>query len=81
MSPCSDDFCGDVILHALFSHPLLKCLIRFKRGPDSLMCTDDRADALSRYFEPRFYQRNRAHLCLPGPCGLWAKIANQNINA
>jgi hypothetical protein len=30
------------------------------------MRADDRADALSRYFEPRVYQRNRAHLCLPG---------------
>ena len=63
----SDDFRGDVILHAAFPHPLLKCLIRFERGPDSLMRTDDRSDALSRYFEPRVYQRNRAHLCLPGP--------------
>ena len=58
----SDDFRGDVILHAAFPHPLLKCLIRFERGPDSLMRTDDRADALSRYFEPRVYQRNRAGL-------------------
>ena len=24
-----DDFCGDVILHAAFPHPLLKRLIRF----------------------------------------------------
>jgi hypothetical protein len=63
----SDDFRGDVILHAAFPHPLLKRLIRFERGPDSLMRTDDRADVLSRYFEPRVYQRNRAHLCLPGP--------------
>src|SRR5258708_39972589 len=61
------DFRGDVILHAAFPHPLLKCLIRFERGPDSLALvrTDDRADALSRYFEPRVYQRTRAHLCLP----------------
>jgi hypothetical protein len=63
----SDDFRGDVILRAAFPHPLLKRLIRFERGPDSLMRTDDRADALSRYFEPRVYQRNRAHLSLPGP--------------
>jgi hypothetical protein len=40
----SDDFRGDVILHVAFPHPLLKCLIRFERGPDSLMRTDDRAD-------------------------------------
>ena len=40
----SDDFRGDVILHAAVAHPLLKCLIRFERGPDSLMRTDDRAD-------------------------------------
>jgi hypothetical protein len=63
----SDDFCGDVILHAAVAHPLLKCLIRFERGPDSLMCTDDCADALFRYFEPRIYQRDHAHLCLLGP--------------
>jgi hypothetical protein len=63
----SDDFRGDVILYAAFPHPLLKRLVRFECGPDSLMRTDDRTDALSRYFEPRVYQRNRAHLCLPGP--------------
>ena len=63
----SDDFGGDVILHAAVAHPLLKCLVRFERGPDSFMRTDDCADALIRYFEPRVYQRNRAHLCLPEP--------------
>ena len=31
----SDDFGGDVILHAAFPHPLLKRLVRFERGPDS----------------------------------------------
>jgi hypothetical protein len=31
------------------------------------MRADDRAEALSRYLEPRVYQRNRAHLCSPGP--------------
>jgi hypothetical protein len=64
------DFRGDVILHAAFSHPLLKCLVRFECGPDSVMRADDRADALSRYFEPRVYQRNRANLCLPCPAPL-----------
>src|ERR1700742_3543688 len=44
----SDDFRGDVVLYAAFSHPLLKRLIRFERGLDRLMCTDDRTDALSR---------------------------------
>ena len=63
----SDDFRGDVILYAAFSHPLLKRLARFECGPDSVMRADDRADALSRYFEPRVYQRNPARLCLPGP--------------
>jgi hypothetical protein len=29
-----------MILHAAFPHPLLKCLIRFERGPDSLMHTE-----------------------------------------
>jgi len=56
----SDDFRGDVILHAAFPHPLLKRLIRFERGPDSLMRTNDRADALSRYNErvnPAFSRR------------------------
>jgi hypothetical protein len=69
VQPCFQryDFRGDVILHAAFPHPLLKCLIRFERGPDSVMRTEDRADALSRYFEPRVYQRNPAHLCLLGP--------------
>ena len=57
----SDDFRGDVILHAAFPHPLLKHLIRFECGLDRLMRTDDRTDALFRYFEPRVYQRNRAH--------------------
>jgi hypothetical protein len=57
----SDDFRGDVILHAAFPHPLLKRLIRCKCGLDRLMRTDDRTDALFRYFEPRVYQRNRAH--------------------
>ena len=57
----SDDFRGDVILYAAFPHPLLKHLIRFERGLDRLMRTDDRTDALFRYFEPRVYQRNRAH--------------------
>ncbi len=61
------DFRGDVILHAAFPHPLLKRLVRFECGPGSLMRADDRADTLSRYFEPHVYQRNRAHLCLPGP--------------
>ena len=56
----SDDFRGDVILHAAFPHPLLKRLIRFKCGLDRVMRTDDRTDALSRYFEPRVYQRNGA---------------------
>jgi hypothetical protein len=32
------------------AHPLLKRLVRFERGPDSLMRADDRADALSRNF-------------------------------
>ena len=63
----SDDFGGDVILHAAFPHSLLKRLIRFECGRDRLMRTDDRTDALSRYFEPRVYQRNRAHLCLLEP--------------
>ena len=63
----SHDFRGDVILYAAFPHPLLKRLVRFECGPDSLMRTDDRTDALSGYFEPRVYQRNPAHLCLPGP--------------
>jgi len=62
----SDDFRGDV-LHAAFPHPLLKCLIRFERGPDSLMRTDDRADALSRYFEPLVYQRNRGSFVFARP--------------
>ena len=35
----SDDFRGDVVLYAAFSHPLLKRLIRFERGLDRLMCT------------------------------------------
>src|ERR1700731_4421066 len=69
----SDDFRGDVILYAAFPHPLLKRLVRFECGPDSLMRTDDCTDAFSRYFEPRVYQRNPAHLYLlrpvihPGP--------------
>jgi hypothetical protein len=46
----SDDFRGDVILHAAFPHPLLKHLIRFECGLDRLMCTDDRTDALFRLF-------------------------------
>ena len=62
-----DDFCGDVILDAAVAHPLLKRLVRFECGPDSVMRADDRAEALSRYLEPRVYQRNRAHLCSPGP--------------
>ena len=33
----SDDFGGDVILHAAFPHPPLKRLVRFECGPDSLM--------------------------------------------
>ena len=49
----SDDFRGNVILHAAFPHPLLKHLIRFECGLDRLMRTDDRTDALFRYFEPR----------------------------
>jgi len=57
----SDDFGGDVILHAAFPHPPLKRLVRLECGPDSLMRADDRADTLSRYLEPRVYQRNRAH--------------------
>jgi hypothetical protein len=32
-----------------------------------VLTTVPMADALSRYLEPRVYQRNRAHLCLPGP--------------
>jgi hypothetical protein len=64
---------GDVILHAAFLHPLLKCFIRFECGPDSVMRADDRADAFSQYFEPRVYQRNRAHLCLPGPLSVEAR--------
>ena len=55
-----DDFGGDMILHAAFPHPLLKRLIRFERGPDSLMRTNDRADALSRHNErvnPAFSRR------------------------
>ena len=72
-----DDFCGDVILHAAVAHPLLKRLVRFECGPDSVMRADNRADALSRYLEPRVYQRNRAHLCLIGPP---LSIAKQNIN-
>ena len=50
-----------MIHHAAFPHPLLKRLIRFECGLDGLMRTDDRADALFRYLEPRVYQRNRAH--------------------
>ena len=57
----SDDFRGDVIFYAAFPHPPLKRLIRFECGPDRLMRADDRTDTLSRYFEPRVYQRNRAH--------------------
>jgi hypothetical protein len=57
----SNDFCGDVILYAAFPHPLLKYLIGFECGLDRFMRTDDRTDALFRYFEPRVYQRNRAH--------------------
>jgi hypothetical protein len=30
----SDDFRGDVILHAAFAHPALKCLVRFECGRD-----------------------------------------------
>ena len=52
----------DVVLYAAFPHPLLKRLVRFECGPDSLMRTDDRTDALSRYFEPRIYQRDHAHV-------------------
>jgi hypothetical protein len=63
----SDDFCGDVILHAAVAHPLLKRLVRFECGPNSVMRADDRADALSRYLEPRVYQRNRAHLFAQPP--------------
>jgi len=60
------DFGGDVILHAAVAHPLLKRLVRLNAAPDSLMRADDRADALSRYFEPRVYQRRerRKTLCL-----------------
>jgi hypothetical protein len=46
---------------------ILHHLVRFEHSPDSLMRTDDRADALSRYCESSVYQRNRAHLCLLGP--------------
>jgi hypothetical protein len=54
----SDDFRGDVILHAAFLHPLLKRLIRFKRGPSSLMRTNNRADAPSQYnVNPAFSRR------------------------
>jgi hypothetical protein len=45
----SDDFRGDVIIHAAFPHPLLKHLIRFECGLDRLMRTDDRTDALFRF--------------------------------
>ena len=62
----SDDFGGDVILHAAFPHPPLERLVRLECGPDSLMRADDRVDTLSRYLEPRVYQRNRAHLCVLG---------------
>jgi hypothetical protein len=71
------DFRGDVILHAAVARSLLKHLVRFECGPDSVMRADDRADALSRYFESRVYQRNRAHLCLSDPLS----VASQNINA
>jgi hypothetical protein len=37
----SDDFRGDVLLYAAFPHPLLKRLVRFECGPDSLMRTDE----------------------------------------
>ena len=43
----SDDFRGVVIVHAAVAHPLLKHLVRFECGPDSLMRADDCADALS----------------------------------
>jgi hypothetical protein len=56
-----------LIFYAAFRHPLLKRLVRFECGPDSLMRTDDCTDAFSRYFEPRVYQRNPAHLYLPRP--------------
>ena len=39
-----DDFRWDMVLHAAFPHPLLRCLVRFECGPDSLMRTDDRAE-------------------------------------
>jgi hypothetical protein len=58
----SHDFRGNMVLYAAFSHPLLKHLIRFERGLDRLMCTDNRTGALSRYFEPRIYQRDHAHV-------------------
>ena len=45
----SDDFRGDMILYAAFPHPLLKRLVRFECGPDSLMRTDDCTDAFSRF--------------------------------
>jgi hypothetical protein len=67
---------GDVILHAAFPHPPLKRLVRFKCGPDSVMRADDLADALSRYFEPRGYQRDRGHLCLAGPLSVAARELN-----
>jgi hypothetical protein len=41
--------------------------IRFERSPDSLMCADDRADALPGIFVPSVYQRDRALLCWPAP--------------
>ena len=68
----SDDFRGDVILHAAFPYPLLKRLIRFKCGLDRVMRTDDRTDALFRYFEPRVYQRNRAHKLQLCKASLWS---------
>ena len=36
-----DDFCWDVILDAAVAHPLLKRLVRFECGPDSVMRADD----------------------------------------
>jgi hypothetical protein len=60
------DFRGDMILHAAFPHPLLKRFIALHAARIVSCVLTDRADALSRYFEPRVYQRYRAHLCLLG---------------
>jgi hypothetical protein len=37
------------------THSNLKCLVSFESSRDCVMHADDRADALSRYFQPGVY--------------------------